>query len=108
MECTVKATEPGDPVYVYEPRTGKVRDGLVGDGPVILAVDILPCELPIDATNYFGRSLSPFLPALAQADLSKPMAESGLPPTLQRATIVYQGELTPAYRYLENQCKVKS
>ncbi len=101
VECTVKATEPGDPVYVYEPQTGQVRDGLIGAGPVVLAVDILPCELPIDATKYFGQSLSPFLPALAQADLSKPLAESGLPPTLQRATIVYKGELTEPYRYLE-------
>jgi alpha-aminoadipic semialdehyde synthase len=105
VECTVKATEPGDPVYVYEPRTGQVRDGLVGDGPLVLAVDILPCELPIDATTYFGQSLSPFLPALAQADLSKPLGESGLPATLQRATIVYQGKLTEPYRYLETKVR---
>ncbi len=101
IECTVKATEPGDPVFVYEPRTGQVRDGLAGDGPVILAVDILPCELPVDASTYFGQSLRPLIPALAAADFTRPLAESGLPPTLQRATIVYRGELTPPYKYLE-------
>lgn len=101
IECTVKATEPGEPVFVYEPRTGQVRDGLVGDGPVILAVDILPCELPVDASTYFGQSLRPLIPALAAADFSRPLAQSGLPPTLQRATIVYRGELTPPYKYLE-------
>jgi alpha-aminoadipic semialdehyde synthase len=101
IECTVKATEPGDPVFVYEPRTGQVRDGLAGDGPVILAVDILPCELPVDASTYFGQSLRPLIPALAAADFTRPLAESGLPPVLQRATIVYRGELTPPYKYLE-------
>lgn len=101
IECTVKATEPGEPVYVYEPQTGRVRDGVEGDGPVILAVDILPCELPADASAYFGQSLRPLIPALAAADFTRPLAESGLPPTLQRATIVYRGELTPPYKYLE-------
>jgi alpha-aminoadipic semialdehyde synthase len=108
IECTVKATEPGEPVFVYEPATGQVRDGLLGNGPVILAVDILPCELPIDATVYFGHSWSPFLPALAQADFSRPLAESGLPPTLQRATIVYRGKLTEPYRYLAEKLRVAS
>lgn len=102
VECTVKPTEPGDPVYVYEPRTGRVVDGLVGDGPVILAVDTLPCELPVDASAHFSEALAPFLPALAAADFSKPLEQSGLPPELARATIVYNGKLTPAYRYLED------
>lgn len=105
IECTVRATDPGDPVYVYEPRTGQVHNGLAGDGPVILAVDILPCELPADATTYFGQVLSPYIPALARADFSRPLPESGLPPELQRATIVYRGTLTPAYRYLESEIR---
>ncbi len=72
----------------------------IGDGPVVLAVDTLPCELPVDASTYFGQQLSPFMPALAQADLTRPLAESGLPPELQRATIVYNGKLTAPYGYL--------
>jgi len=105
IECTVKATEPGDPVYVYEPASGQVRTGVVGNGPVILAVDILPCELPADASSYFGRSLLPLIPSLVAADFSRPLAESGLPPVWQRATIVYRGELTPPYRYLEDKLR---
>jgi alpha-aminoadipic semialdehyde synthase len=101
IECTVRPTEPGDPVYVYEPLTGQVHNGIAGHGPVILAVDILPCELPRDASTHFGEAMRPFMPALARADFSKPLSESGLPPELQRATIVYRGELTPPYRYLQ-------
>lgn len=101
LACTTRATTPDSPVYVYDPRTHTTQDGVAGPGPVVLAVDFLPCELPVDASRYFSGALRPFIPALAQADWSKPLAESGLPPVLQRATIVYQGQLTVPYRYLE-------
>jgi alpha-aminoadipic semialdehyde synthase len=101
LECTLKTTDPGEPVYVYDPQTQQIRHGLDGAGPIVLAVDFLPCELPVDSSTYFGHSLRPLIPALARADFSRPLAESGLPPELQRATIVYQGKLTEPYRYLE-------
>ena len=85
---------------VSEMATGKTLDGVAGDGPVILAVDFLPCELPVDSSNFFSRALSPFVPALARADFSRALADSGLPSELQRATIVYRGGLTEPYRYL--------
>ncbi len=100
VECTVRATEPDQPVYVYDPETGETKDGVSGRGPVILAVDHLPCELPVDASIHFSQSLSPFIPALAGADFDAPLAESGLPPELAAATMVYQGELTTDYTYL--------
>ncbi len=101
VECTTRATEPDNPVYVYEPGAGRTLDGVAGDGPVILAVDHLPCELPADSSAYFSRSLSPLIPGLARADFSAPLDRSGLPAELERATIVYQGELTEPYRHLE-------
>jgi len=101
LACTTRATDPGNPVYVYDPATGQTADGVAGRGPVVLAVDFLPCELPVDASNYFSAALRPFVPALARADLAKPLDESGLPPELARATIVYHGQLTEPYHYLE-------
>lgn len=101
IEATVKATDPGDPVYVYHPGTGRIDSGVRGDGPVILAVDILPCELPVDSSSYFGQMLIPFMPALAAADFRRPFAQAGLPEPLERATILYNGELTDPYRYLD-------
>ena len=66
IECTVKATEPGDPIYVYEPVTGAVTDGHEGPGVVIMAVEILPSELPREASTDFSHVLAPFIPAMAQ------------------------------------------
>ncbi len=101
LACTTRATTPDSPVYVYDPDSGATTDGVAGRGPVVLAVDFLPCELPADASRSFSQALRPLVPALDQADLGKPLEQSGLPPELQRATIVYRGELTPDYRYLE-------
>ncbi len=100
IECTVRTTTPDNPVYVYELATGQTLDGVAGDGPVVLAVDFLPCELPFDSSSFFSRALFPYVPAIANADLSGPWEDCNLSPELCRATIVYRGKLTEPYRYL--------
>ncbi len=89
-------------MYVYDPVRDTTVDGLVGDGPAVLAVDILPAELPADASREFSRILTPFVPAIARADFSVPFDDCALPPEIRRATIVYQGRLTSDYTYLED------
>lgn len=101
VECTVKATEPGDPIYTYLPSDGRVVDSLQGDGPVIMAVDTLPSELPREASTSFGDMLSPFVPAIAAADFKKPFEQLDLPPAVKRSVIVHRGEFTPDYKYME-------
>jgi alpha-aminoadipic semialdehyde synthase len=100
IECTVKSTEPGDPIYVYDPLTGAATDGHEGPGIVIMAVEILPSELPREASTDFSRVLAPFLPAMARCDFSVPFEECDLPPEIRRAVIAYRGQLTPDYQYV--------
>jgi saccharopine dehydrogenase (NAD+, L-lysine-forming) len=101
IEGTLKSTEPGDPVFVYDPTEDRAVDGVEGRGPVIMAVDILPSELPRDASEYFSGVLKPYIAAIATADYSVPFEALALPPEIKRAVIVHRGELTPDYRYLE-------
>jgi alanine dehydrogenase len=101
IECTVRSTEPNEPVFVYNPFTGETTDGYKGEGPVIMAVDILPSELPRDASVDFSRVLKEFIPDIAKADFSVPFEQLDLPPEIKRAVIAYHGELTPDYRYIE-------
>ena len=101
VECDLRTTEADNPVYVYDPATGATVDGVAGVGPVVMAVDILPTELPRDASVDFSRVLAAFMPAIARADYSVPFDQLALPPELKRAVIVHRGELAPAYRYLE-------
>jgi alpha-aminoadipic semialdehyde synthase len=100
IECTVKSTEPGDPVFVYDPASGAVGDGYEGPGVVVMAVDILPSELPREASAYFSGILKPYIPAIARCDYTQPFKACNLPPEIKRAVIAYRGELTPEYRYI--------
>lgn len=100
VELTLKTTMPDEPCYVYDPATDSVRPGVEGDGPAIMAVDNLPCELPREASTHFSRVLRDMVPDLAAADWSAGFETLNLPGHLKRAVIVHNGHLTPDYVYL--------
>jgi len=100
IEATVKATTPADPVFVYDVDRGPV-DGFEGNGPVVLAVDNLPAELPRESSQDFGDTLMPFVPALARCDWNRPFDVLELPPELERAIIAHRGALSPRFAHLE-------
>jgi len=100
IEISVKATDSGNPVYVYDVEKNEAIDGVEGNGPVILAVDNLPCELPREASASFSEKLVRFIPSIANADFSVEYDNLKLPPPLKRAVICHQGRLTPDYEYL--------
>jgi saccharopine dehydrogenase (NAD+, L-lysine-forming) len=102
VECNLKWTQPDNPIYVYDPFKDKGMDGYEGTGPVVLAVDNLPCEISKEASAYFSQVLSPFVPEIAKADFSVDFDQCILPPPIKNAVIVYHGELTPSYRYIQN------
>ncbi len=101
MEMTVKATNSDNPIYVFDPITQQAADGYEGRGPVIMAVDKLPAELPIEASDFFGNSLLPYVPALAKADFTNALAQIDIHPDFQKAIIVHRGKLAPDFAYLQ-------
>jgi len=100
IECNLATTDSGNPVYVYDPLNQSIRYGIEGNGPVILAVDNLPCELPRESSSFFSNVLKDFIPQLIEVDSSKPFEKVNIHPEIKRATILYKGELTPDYKYL--------
>lgn len=102
IEITVKSTNSKNPVYVYEPLTGNVMDGWEGRGPVILAVDKLPSEIPLEASRDFGKVLMPFVPELARVNFDLPLEKLRLPWQFKNAVIAHKGKLTPPYEYLKS------
>lgn len=101
IEPTLKATNLDGPAFIWDPNTDTAIDGVAGPGPVIMAVDNLPCELPIESSTAFGDALLPFIPALATCDFSLDFETCPLPMELKQATVVYHGQLTPDYQYLQ-------
>jgi hypothetical protein len=59
-----------------------------------MAVDNLPCELPLDASETFGEQLMQWVfPALLKGDKDR---------LLENATIARGGKLMPKFAYLED------
>jgi len=101
VELTVRVTEPDHPCYVYLPEQDSVRNGVEGNGPVIMAIDNLPCEIPRESSQYFSSVLRDVAVPLAKADWQVPFEMLDLPPYLKRAVIVHQGRLTSDYQYIQ-------
>lgn len=105
VELTVKSTKSSNPSFVFEPLTGEVKDGIEGNGPVILAVDKLPAELPRQASQSFGDALLPFVKRLVTADYTNEFEKLEIPKEFKNAIIAHKGNLTPNFRYLEEHLK---
>jgi alanine dehydrogenase len=105
LACTVRDTEPGDPVYVYEPATREAASGVEGPGLAVMAVGNLPCELPREASETFSEALVPFVPALARADLAGDLVAAGLPDPIRRSVILWRGDFAPGYRHMSEYLK---
>lgn len=101
IECSLESTHPDNACYVYEATSGKILYGLDGFGPVIVAVDNLPCELPRDASLTFSQALAPYVARLARANWNSSFEELDLPAELKRAVIAHKGNLTPEFHHLQ-------
>jgi len=105
IEFTHKGTVIQDPVFVYDTVTHVPKMGFEGDGITVMAVDILPSELPRESSESFGDALHRFIPAIAAADYGQDFESLKLPAEIKRALILHQGELTPDYQYIEEYLK---
>jgi len=101
LACTLKESSIEEPAFTYHPETHTIKDGLSWEGPSIMSIGHLPCELSLDASKQFSRQLEKILPEIVHMDLSKGLEVSGLSPLLQAATVVYKGRLTPPYQGLK-------
>lgn len=101
IECTHQGTTIDNPVFVYSPNSESYTYGFAGDGLLVMAVEILPSELPLEASEFFSTSLKSFISNIAITEFSKPFDQLELLPPLKRALILHQGKLTSEYKYIE-------
>ncbi len=94
IPSTVKPTTIEDKFYGFNPMDGEVKTPFLLGNVTVMAIDNLPCELPRDASEGFGKHLlERVIPELTGA------TDTGLIP---RATICEEGKLTPRFAYLKN------
>ncbi|NQV19346.1 MAG: hypothetical protein HQ534_12490 [Armatimonadetes bacterium] len=108
VQATAKCTAPNNPVFIFNAKTGEITYGFIGEGFADMAVDNLPCEFSKEASDYFSKSLMPFMEKMLLNDHSKPVAESNLPVEIKKACIAHRGKLQPEYKYLRKYLATKN
>jgi saccharopine dehydrogenase (NAD+, L-lysine forming) len=95
IPSTTKPSTIVEPFYGYNPSTEQaVETAFANDSITVMAVDNLPCELPRDASDNFGKELmEKAIPALLGND------PDGL---IDRASICKNGSLMPRFDYLSD------
>ncbi|RYR77334.1 hypothetical protein Ahy_A01g001768 isoform A [Arachis hypogaea] len=104
LEFVNRTTSIDSPFFRYDPLKNSYHDDdLEGNGVLCLAVDILPTEFAVEASQHFGNILSRFVINLAStSDITS------LPAHLRRACIAYGGALTPLFEYIPRMRKSES
>ena len=94
IASTIRSSSISEPFYGYNPATEKEDDAFSQKSITVMAVDNLPCELPRDASEGFGKELiEKILPSLLQKD------SDGI---IERATIAKDGKLMERFNYLKD------
>jgi len=94
VACTIRPSTIASPFYGYNPRTeNEVAYNSIGS-ITVMAVDNLPCELPKDASEGFGKMFfNQVMPAFFNND------SGGI---LERARVTtHEGKLTERFSYLQ-------
>jgi saccharopine dehydrogenase (NAD+, L-lysine-forming) len=93
VPATFRFSSIADPVYGYDPLNETEILPYTNKSIDIMAVENLPCELPVDASELFGEQLlASFFPAWMRDGLEAQ--------ELIRATIARNGTLTSGFEYL--------
>ncbi len=94
VPSTLKPSSILEPFYGYNPMTEQVDIPFAKNTVTVMAVDNLPCELPREASEDFGKELMErVMPYFLTED------KEGM---IERATIAKDGKLTPQYSYLSD------
>jgi len=93
VASTIRPSIIAEPIYGYLPMSEQEVYFKNEDAIAVMAVDNLPCELPIDASEGFGTSFAEHvIPAFFNND------KDGI---LERACMAKEGKLTKRFLYLQ-------
>ena len=95
IPTTRRASSIADPFYDIHPGSYDIHPPFSGEDHItVMAVDNLPCELPVDASQDFGKNLmEKVLPSLLGNDPDQ---------IIERASITRDGRLTEKFAYLQD------
>ncbi|XP_023124477.1 alpha-aminoadipic semialdehyde synthase, mitochondrial [Amphiprion ocellaris] len=89
------------PFCMYDADQHIDHDSVEGNGILMCSIDNLPAQLPIEATEYFGDRLFPYIWEMLPSDATRPLDEEEFSPQVRDAVITSNGVLTPKFEYIE-------
>ena len=90
VACTIRPSTIQSPIYGYDPESEKEVDFKNANAIAVMAVDNLPCELPKDASEGFGKTfVDKIIPSFFNADAF------GI---LERSRMTKNGQLTLIFK----------
>ncbi|CAG8564360.1 11467_t:CDS:10 [Diversispora eburnea] len=93
LEFLSHSTTIDDPFYYVDAINNKEHKKDIGKGTQIMAVDILPTEIPLESSKHFSKSLYPFMNDFINGTIDDN-------PVLARATIAKDGKLIDSHSKL--------
>ncbi|KXS21364.1 hypothetical protein M427DRAFT_119187 [Gonapodya prolifera JEL478] len=73
IEFMNKASTIDSPFYYYDPLQGTYHNNIEAPGIQIMSIDNLPTELPLEASEYFSKALSPFVREMLKDNFEHPV-----------------------------------
>ena len=93
VACTIRPSTIESPIYGYDPQTETEVNFKNANAIAVMAVDNLPCELPKDASEGFGKIfVKDIIPSFFNDDTYG---------VLERSRMTQNGQLTPTFSYLQ-------
>ncbi|XP_062062591.1 alpha-aminoadipic semialdehyde synthase, mitochondrial isoform X3 [Lepus europaeus] len=101
IEFMTECTTIERPFCMYDADQHIIHDSVEGSGILMCSIDNLPAQLPIEATEYFGDMLYPYVEEMLLSDATQPLESQNFSPVVRDAVITSNGTLTDKYKYIQ-------
>ncbi|XP_030622605.1 alpha-aminoadipic semialdehyde synthase, mitochondrial [Chanos chanos] len=101
IEFMTECTTIEKPFCMYDADQHIDHDSVEGNGILMCSIDNLPAQLPIEATEYFGDRLFPYIWEMLPSEATRPLEEEDFSPQVRDAVITSNGKLTPKFEYIQ-------
>ncbi|XP_025721503.2 alpha-aminoadipic semialdehyde synthase, mitochondrial isoform X1 [Callorhinus ursinus] len=101
IEFMTECTTIEHPFCMYDADQHIIHDSVEGSGILMCSIDNLPAQLPIEATEYFGDMLYPYVEEMILSDATQPLESQNFSPVVRDAVITSNGVLTDKYKYIQ-------
>eukprot|EP00076_Gallus_gallus_P044234 XP_025009772.1 alpha-aminoadipic semialdehyde synthase, mitochondrial isoform X2 [Gallus gallus] len=101
IEFMTECTTIDSPFCMYDADQHIIHDSVEGSGILMCSIDNLPAQLPIEATEYFGDMLFPYIEEMLLSEGSEPLENQNYSSVVRDAVIASNGSLTAKYEYIQ-------